>query len=90
MFTDTDQTIEVDGFTLRAATAADDSMGAWCRDDWSWIGVVVTASREGVELGSASLWGIESDAGAYLVDTANNLIAEALADAKARVERISA
>lgn len=28
---------------------------------WNFVGIIVTASKKGVELGHASLWGIESD-----------------------------
>lgn len=31
----------------------------WCNDDWSFVGVVVTASMAGVPLGEASCWGVE-------------------------------
>lgn len=60
----------------------------WCNDEWCYVGVVVTASREGLELGSASLWGIESDAGDYLTEIANELIDEAMEEAKATISRL--
>lgn len=50
---------------------------------WEPVGVVVRVYREGVELGSASLWGIESDAGDYLNEVAEDMIAEALEQARA-------
>lgn len=74
----------------KAARADYDWLRAWCDDSWNWCGVVVTASRAGVELGRASLWGIESDAGSYLVETANELAGEALAEAAAKVREIAA
>jgi hypothetical protein len=38
-----------------------DRMTAYQRGEWACLGVIVTASLNGVELASASLWGIESD-----------------------------
>lgn len=74
----------------RAALADFEHLRGWCNDSWNWCGVVVTAERAGVELGRASLWGIESDAGAYLVEVANELAAEAVAEAAAKVTEIAA
>ena len=37
----------------------DDVIAAWKRGEWHYVTVVVTASRDGVELGSASLGGCE-------------------------------
>lgn len=67
---------ERDGFKLSAALFVDEDAKpgdydcytdkdviAFLRDDWGFFGVVVTATREGVELGSSSLWGI--DGGQY-------------------------
>lgn len=34
---------------------------AYYQNEWDMVGVVVTASKAGVELGDVSLWGIESD-----------------------------
>lgn len=62
----------------------------WCNDDWSYVGVVVTVSAKGVELGFASLWGIESDAGDYLVEVANELLPEAMEEARKRIAEINA
>lgn len=73
----------------RAALADYKHLRGWCNDSWGWCGVVVTASRAGVELGRASLWGIESDAG-YLVEVANELAGEAVAEAAAKVTEIAA
>lgn len=74
----------------RAALADFEHLRGWCNDSWNWCGVVVTAERAGVELGRASLWGIESNAGAYLVEVANELAAEAVAEAAAKVAEIAA
>lgn len=50
----------------------------WCNDDWSYVGVVVTVSARGVDLGTASFWGIESDAGDYLLEVANELLSDVM------------
>lgn len=50
-------------------------MRAWCNDEWHYVGVVVTLlDIEGNETDAVqSLWGIESDAGDYLSETACEL-----------------
>jgi hypothetical protein len=35
------------------------TIDAWKADRWNYVGIVVTASRDGIELGSSSLWGCE-------------------------------
>lgn len=50
------------------------------RGDWCYIGIVVTVEHEGIELGSASLWGIESDTD--YKDEIEYLKSEALAEAE--------
>ncbi|MDK3074094.1 hypothetical protein QO034_13310 [Sedimentitalea sp. JM2-8] len=59
---------------------------AWCDDEWFWCGVVVTVSRNGIELATESLWGIEcnypdSD-NSYLGDVARELATEAMETAR--------
>jgi hypothetical protein len=62
----------VDGFEINARIVPDtdarpddcdcydaEDLAAWQRDDWSYVGTIVTASREGIELGESSLWGSE-------------------------------
>jgi hypothetical protein len=66
-----------------------DRLRKWCSDQWHYCGIVVTAYREGIALGSASLWGIESDAGDYLLEVANELLPEALEEARERVARLA-
>lgn len=69
----------VDGFTLTAYAVYDTyatpydadcydaaDVAAWRRDEWYYAGVVVVAAREGIELGSASIWGM--DTGDYWAD----------------------
>lgn len=51
-------------------------MRAWCRDEWEWIGVIVTLyDAEGEEVADSSCWGIESDSD-YWADVAADLIME--------------
>lgn len=59
-------------------------------NDWNNVGVEVKAYRHGVELGEASVWGIESDADDYLVETAHDLASEAIAEAEKRLEELRA
>lgn len=77
-------------YAALAARADFDRLKAWCDDEWCWIGVEVVAEKAGVRLGGASLWGIESDAGDYLVEVTNELISEALDDARAKVAALTA
>lgn len=77
-------------YAARAALADFARLRDWCNDVWSWVGVVVTAEREELELGRASLWGIESDAGDYLAEVAAELLPEALADARATLAKLVA
>lgn len=78
---------DVEGETPRqraakAARADYEFLRGWCNNEWSYIGIIVTAFRNGIELGSASVWGIESNAGEYLRDTANELLEEAIGEAR--------
>ena len=59
---------------------------AWRADEWHFFGVVISASKNGVQLGDhlASLWGIEGNfpngldnPNAYFLDVANELLDEA-------------
>lgn len=56
---------------------------ALMRGDWCFVYVFVKVLRHGVELGRASLGGIESDAGGYFAEVARDLIPEALSNAQA-------
>lgn len=80
-----------DSAKQRAARAAMDDfkrLKNWCNNEWHYVGAVVTASRDGIELGNASLWGIESDAGDYLLEVANELAPEALEQARGTIDRL--
>lgn len=72
-------------YAAAAARADYERLRAWCNDEWSYMGVVVTVESNGHTIGTASLWGIESDADAYLLEVANELIDEALENARETV-----
>lgn len=63
----------------------------WCTDQWHWVGVVLSVSRNGVELSehAASLWGMESTEDEYLLQVANDLIFEAIETGKAERRRMA-
>ena len=69
----------------RAAMADYKRLRDYCAGHWSYVGVIVTASRHGIELASASLWGIESDAGDYLEEVARELAGEVQEQAREQV-----
>lgn len=66
----------------------------WRDDEWFYVGVVLSVSRNGVELSdhAASLWGIDCNfsdtSNAYLSKVAQELEVEALETARAEVARI--
>jgi hypothetical protein len=65
----------------RAVREDYERLQAWCRDDWCYVGVCVDVRRNGVKLTNrydVALWGLESDAGKYLRDVANEMIEQAL------------
>jgi hypothetical protein len=64
---------------------------AWKRDDWEFVGVEITASRAGVDLGFfASLWGVESFSGAEcLLEIANDLLVQSIPLANEARERVA-
>jgi len=63
-------------------------MAAWKNDDWFYCGVILSVALEGITLDrfAASLWGIEANYpdsdNSYLSEVANELLSEALAEAK--------
>lgn len=58
---------------------------------WSLVGIQVTASKAGIELGSDSLWGIESDSSEdFFHETAAELVVEAIEQAKAKLKELVA
>ena len=64
---------------------------SWKDDDWCFVGVVITAERNGVDLGSFdSLWGIESDSAPdYLLEIANDLLNESIPQANEARKRVA-
>ena len=68
----------------------------WRDDEWFYVGVVVSVSRNGVELSehAASLWGIDCNfndtSNAYLTEVAQELESEALDRARTEAARIRA
>lgn len=66
----------------------------WKNDEWFFCGVVLSVSKNGVELSdhTASLWGIECNynkrSNRYLSEVAKELELEALDCAKIEIERI--
>jgi hypothetical protein len=59
--------------------------------DWNYIGIIAVASREGIELGHASVWGFESDGGqAWLEEEAKNIGEDALSEAKKNLKKLQA
>jgi hypothetical protein len=68
---------------------------AWERDEWRYVGVVLSVSVGDTEIEphAVSLWGIEcnfpgSDKNAHLTACANDLLDEALTEAREKVEQL--
>jgi hypothetical protein len=80
----------------RAARAVDAdfaNLKAWCRDEWWYVGVAVTVSKNGIQLTGKydhACWGIESTAGSFLVEVANDHLSEALDAAKTAIAKLCA
>jgi hypothetical protein len=78
-----------------AMAKAERVMAAWKNDEWFYCGVAVTVSREDVELTGQyehAVWGIEcnypdSD-NAYLTETANEMLSEAIEAARAKLAKL--
>ena len=74
---------------LTAGEYVQDALDHVRGDEYEMVGVVVTAHRAGVELGEASLWGVElsndswPDPDHYVIDVMEDLTAEAINEAKA-------
>lgn len=72
-------------YAARAVAADFDFLRAWCADRWHYVGVCVTRiDDEGEETDDPyayALWGIESNAGEYLREVAQEQAHEALGDA---------
>lgn len=99
-------TWSVDGFDITATVHQDTDtrptefecyddaqIQAWKDDDWFYCGVVLSVSRNGVEVShhAASLWGIDCNLGEdndYLSEVCEDLQSEALEQAKQDLVRI--
>lgn len=84
------------GFRDRFAKAqakAERVMSAWKNDEWFYCGVILSVAIDGLVLDkhAASLWGIEANYpdsdNAYLSEVANELLPEAITEAKAERAR---
>lgn len=72
------------------------TIDAWCNDEWFYCGIVLSVvlndSDHELTDHAAALWGIECNYGdngnAYLMDVANELLGEAIDNAKEEIERI--
>jgi hypothetical protein len=75
-----------------AAVEADyERLRAWCDSEWYYVWMEVTASVQGVEFASASLGGLESDAGEdHLNEIAEEVAEEARVAALAVRRRLCA
>ena len=82
----------VDDDAFWNSTEGKSVLAAWNNDEWFYCGITVTIERNGVQLTGRytnALWGIEcnypdSD-NSYLRDVANELLDEALSEARAKI-----
>lgn len=108
-----------DGFDLRAEIVPDDTaidsplevaeyadpavVTAWHDGDWHYVGIIVTASRGGIDLGSDSVWAVEygdmpgighvdplRDNGGSLDTYRADLVDNAVADARLKLTELAA
>ena len=106
------RTLETDGFTVTiymvpdpASTSFDSDcysasdIAAWRNDEWQYVGFVYRASRHGVDMGEASIWGTELDFPGGTIDgidawiTENyyhaGLLTECIDDARATLSELT-
>lgn len=57
-------------------------------EDWNCVVVVVRVFREGIELGKASLAGIETDSGSYFDEVVDDLFDEAKEEAEQALKKL--
>jgi hypothetical protein len=80
----------------RAVNADFEALKAWFNDEWWYVGIVLSVSRNGIVLDdhAASLWGIDCNHpqgdNSHLLEVANELLAEALEAGRAALERVNA
>ena len=78
-----------------AQAKAEALMEGWRKGEWFYCGIVLSVSLDGVELAphAASLWGIEANYpetdNSYLTEVAGDLLPEALAAARAVLDRLA-
>ena len=84
-------------YAARAAEADFESLRAWCNDEWHYVGVCVTVSRDDIQLTGDydfALWGVDCNHpqgnNDYLTEVANEYVDEALAAARARIAKLCA
>lgn len=70
----------------KAAMADFNRLRDWCLDRWGYVGVIVTCDDLPGNP-SESLWGIESDAGEYLAEVAEELAREIIHQAAEEIKR---
>lgn len=92
----------VDGFDIRAITVPDhdyaaDANTATDSARWDCVGIIVTASRAGIELGSDSLWGVKCERGVtnplrddegHLALYREDMVGNAIADARLKLTEL--
>lgn len=78
----------------RAVKADFEYLQSWCRDEWHYVGIVLSVSKGDDTLDShaASLWGIACNLpnrdNSYLLDLANELLDEAVEKGKESLEAL--
>lgn len=80
----------------RHMARAKEVMRAWEHDEWHYYGVAVTVERDGVQLTGRydhALWGNEGNYpgsdNSYLTEVTNDLLPEALDDARAKIAKLA-
>lgn len=79
-------------YRMRAVEQDYKFLRGWCDDEWTYVGVDVTIEREGVTLVDEfahALWGIESCSPEHCTDTANELLSEALDEARKAIRKLT-
>lgn len=82
------------GQIAAAAAEADfKRLADWCADRWSYVGCIVTLLDDfgdPIEDASASLWGIESDAGDYFDEVVRELADDVIATVRTAAGKVAA
>jgi hypothetical protein len=83
----------------RAAQEDFEHLKRWCDNEWDYCGVLVTVWRDNIQITGDydhAMWGVERNCwpsseyimNEYLLEVANELLPEALADARARLKAL--